>query len=1176
MGQIEGKSAEVAARAIKRSRDIIQNDRQLQQLMPRLDVTSQLTSDTVSCERMLDTILQTYEDRNAVGSRYYETIENKTTGQVERKYLPAFTEKTFGCIRQEAKAIATSWRHHVSAHVKPDEFVAIMGFAGSEYFSIDCATVYNQSVSVPLQSASAGADLSEIFTRIQPVCLATSYEDLSTALELALNTPSLRSLIVFDIDLSVTAERMAFEAAQKSLETTGITLLTFSEIVELGRTDTFEFLSEHPEGNERLALIIHSSGSTGVPKGAMISAKTVKHYWIGSPEKHPTVTVIFSPLNHLLGRAGLLQVLGKGSTVYFTLAPDMSTLFEDIRLARPTWLAFFPRVLDMIFQHYQNEVVKRVSDGLTAEAAKTKTMEDMRHSFLGDRLTTATVGSAPTSQSVKDFMADCFQVWMWDGYGSTEAGSGSVTINGIINRQSVLDYKLRDVPELGYYLTDKPYPRGEFCFKGKNQIKGFYKDPEATKKLLTDDGYIITGDIVEEHEQDKIVIIDRRKDVVKLSQGEYVAVGPLGAVFEGGSPFIKQIYIYGNSHQAYLVAVIVPDIEALTHAKDGVIEDTDIRSTLREAILDVAKTQQLKSFEAPRDFIIETEPFSQKNGLLSSVRKKLRPALKKKYGEALEALYTSHAQGRDADISALKNERFKRPTADTLKRLIALHLRLKDDVSIAEDKNFSDLGGDSLGAVNYSLLIEDVFDVIFPADKILDPTGNIGSWAKDIEVMRSIEGDWPSFKSIHGAETKTVHAKDLNLSAFLPADILTQARDLPAASQTPHTLFLTGVTGFLGRHVCLKWLAELPKNGCLICLVRASDDQSAQDRLNAVFADSSAEMQQQFTQLSKGRIEVIAGDISLPNFGLSKNKFADLANRVDRISHVGALVNHRLGYEHLFAPNVAGTAEIIKLALSGTRKPIDFVSTISVLSLLDRENTDKEAAAPAESIPLSDAYASGYATSKWAAEILLREASDTAGIPVNILRGNMMLAHRTLMGAINPSDMFTRLLFSLITTAITPKSFYRGDPVPYDGLPVDLIAATVVGMWASETSDVRVMNACNYTEGASFSLDDIVSSIRKAGYLVEEIADYQDWFERFSNRLHTLADDQKQKSALDLLPAFKAPQSNRLQQSFDNFSHVIKSREGALPELNHNYTLKILNDMKIIGLLTSENSKEKS
>lgn len=1170
MGQAETKPnyKEISAAAIAKSRDVIKNDPDLNSIIPNLEVFEAAAQPELSCEQAIDHILNAYSERGALGMRKYDIIKDPDTGQQIRNYLPEFTVKTYAELQTEIRAIANSWRCVPSLSLRRDEFVAIIGFASSEFLALDTAASYAQAVCVPLQSASSGADLDDIFERIQPACLAASKDDMDMAGKLASKHESLRSLVVFDIDLNADEERENFEALKSKLADCGVQVLTYADLVQTGQSHDFEFLPAHPEGDERLALIIHSSGSTGVPKGAMIKAGTVKQYWIGIPEKYPTITVIFSPLNHVLGRATVLQTLGKGSPAYFTLAPDMSTLFEDIRISRPTWLTFFPRVLDMIYQHFQNEVVKNISAGMPDHEARTAVMSEMSGYFLGDRLTSATVGSAPTSQAVKDFMAECFGVAMWDGYGSTEAGSGSVTVNGMINRRFVIDYKLRDVPELGYYLTDKPYPRGEFCFKGRNQIKGFYKDEKATQELLTEDGFIITGDIVEERAPDRIVIVDRRKDVVKLSQGEYVAVGPLGATFEGGSPYIKQIYIFGNSHRSYLVAVVVPDIDAIEAALGTPADDLKIRSMIREAIQGVAKAESLRTFEAPRDFVIERTPFSQANGLLSSVRKKLRPALKRKYSEALEALYEKHEQSRDAEITALKDNASGLSLEDKLKRLVVIHMGLEDGLIIPDDKNFGELGGDSLGAVNFSLLIEDVSGIIFPADKILDPTANIKSWARDIKRLQSADGQYASFASIHGAGSETVDASDISLEAFLPPELIAQSGALPAAPETPKTVLLTGATGFLGRHVCLTWLSKLTgADDKLICLVRAADDETARNRLEDIFAASSPDIQDEFKRLSSGSLEIIAADIAMPNFGLSPETFDELAKRVDRICHVGALVNHRLSYEHLFAPNVAGTAEIIKLALSRIRKPVDFVSTVGVLPLLDRRDDDKESARLTQTLPLSDAYASGYAASKWAAELLLRKAEDICDIPVSVLRGNMMLAHRRYQGAINPSDMFTRLLFSLIATGLAPKSFYSGEAVNYDGLPVDLVASSVVNAQQAGGASLSVMNIHNYNGGAAFSLDAIAGWIRDAGYDLEEIEDYADWYQRFSERLHTLPEAEKQKSAIDLLPAFKHPQPSKLDRSYAHFKDLIETLEGGLPDLGKDYVSKILNDMAAIGIL---------
>jgi fatty acid CoA ligase FadD9 len=163
--------------------------------------------------------------------------------------------------------------------------------------------------------------------------------------------------------------------------------------------------------------------------------------------------------------------------------------------------------------------------------------------------------------------------------------------------------------------------------------------------------------------------------------------------------------------------------------------------------------------------------------------------------------------------------------------------------------------------------------------------------------------------------------------------------------------------------------------------------------------------------------------------------------------------------------------------------------------------------------------------------------------------------------------MFTRLLYSLIATGVAPASFYKHGAINYDGLPVDLVASSVVNVRRSGDDGVTVMNIHNYNSGNDFSLDAIVNWIRAAGHEIEAIKDYDDWYQRFSEKLRTLPDAEKQKSAIDLLPAFKYPQSSQTDQSFSNFETLIGSMAGTLPKLDEGYVSKILRDLSEVGIL---------
>ncbi len=1175
--EVSSTHKEAALRRLAdRARELIARDTQLAAMMPDAGVAESFLDDSVPLERALDRIFETYSERPALGMRDYAIARDPASGNTVRQYLPAFKTISYGEFREDIHAIASAWTHESALSVKRDDFVCIVGFASVEYGAIDTACHYVQAVPVPMQSTTSGADIDEIFGNINPAAVAATIDDLVTVTQHVVRHGEIPSLIVFDYDARDDTELNRFQEAQAMLEAgaAGTRLITYRQLVDTGKAHAWSFLDRHPEPpTERTALIIHSSGATGKPKGAMLSEAGVKAAWNPTPDKLPSVTVLFAPFNHGLGRMAMITSLRKGSTAYFTLKQDMSTLFEDIRIARPTFLSFFPRVFELIYQHYQNEVASRVADGQAEAVAQDQVKAQMRQSFLGDRLLSGLIGSAPTPQVVKEFIVDCFDIFLEEGYANTETGSGSLMRDNVIQRPNVIDYKLADVPELGYYTTDKPHPRGELCFKSRYQIKGYYADPAATAELFDDEGYVRSGDIVEERAPDHLVLIDRRKDVLKLSQGEYVAVGPLGTVFESNSAAIKQVYIYGNSSRSYLLAVVVPDEAAVRTALGDNYDAESLKNLLRKELQYAAQNADLKSFEVPRDFIVETEAFSQENGLLSSVRKRLRPALNRKYGDRLEAIYEEHASASQREYESLKDPGSTLGVTEKLVKLTEITLGRKA-IDASNHGTFNELGGDSLGAVTFSLSIEDVFGVSVGADSILSPTGNLKKWAREIESMLDERLVRATFSSIHGDGAASLHADDLQLSKFLGESTIKAAQGAAPVSAKEHTVLVTGANGFLGRYVCLQWMERLaPVDGKVICIVRGSDDAGARERLDEAFIDGDPELEAHYLALADRHLEVLAGDVGESCLGIGQNAFARLAQEVDRICHVAALVNHRLAYEHLLGPNVAGTAEVIRLAASHHKKPIDFVSTEAVLRMIDTSTSDSnESALPLADVPLIDErYAGGYSLSKWAGEHLVMKANRELGIPVNILRGNMMLAHQRYSQQINYSDTFVRLLYSILLTGIAPPSFYAvsGEhPLPpenYDGLPVDVVAAAVVAAANFPHQECRAFNIHNYHHDDGCTLDAFVDWIESAGYPITRLDSYDEWFRRFERALQSLPEEQKQRSALEVLGAYQNPRPpvGDIRPDSNHFKELVKtfSTGPEIPHIDETFIHKCLSDI---------------
>ena len=350
-----------------------------------------------------------------------------------------------------------------------------------------------------------------------------------------------------------------------------------------------------------------------------------------------------------MGRHTLDATLGAGGTAYFAPKSDLSTFLEDLALVRPTQLSFVPRIWEMLFQEFQSAVDRRSSDGTDRAAFEAQVMAEQPETLLGGRFLSAMTGSAPISAELKAFVEAYLDLHLVDGYGSTEASI--VFLDGQVQRPPVIDYKLVDVPDLGYFHTDRPHPRGELLVKTDNLFPGYYKRPEVTAEVFDVDGYYRTGDIMAEVGPDQLVYLDRRNFVLKLAQGEFVTVSKLEAAF-GTSPLVRQIYVYGNSARAYLLAVVVPTEEGAVAPRRE-----SLKPLITESVQDVARAADLQSYEIPRDFIIETMPFTLENGLLTGIRKLARPKLKQHYGDRLEQLYTELAEAQAGELRTLRQRR---------------------------------------------------------------------------------------------------------------------------------------------------------------------------------------------------------------------------------------------------------------------------------------------------------------------------------------------------------------------------------------------------------------------------------------------------------------------------------------------------------------------------------------
>jgi fatty acid CoA ligase FadD9 len=1158
-----------------RAGELAANDPQFAAARPDETVNAAIQDAGPHLPQVVKAVLDGYADRPALAQRAVELVKDPQTGRTSAKLLPWFDTVTYGELGARVDALSRAWTNGADDTVAAGDRVCVLGFTSVDYANIDIALGVIGAVSVPLQTSAAIAQLLPIITETEPTVFAASVDYLSDGVDLILaaadagHTPS--RLVIFDYRTEVDDHRAALQTAHERLDDKGVYIETLQELRDHGRALPAAPAVESG-ADDPLALLIYTSGSTGAPKGAMYPQSNVAKMWNRSAKNWfgpsaASISLNFMPMSHVMGRGTLYGTLGNGGTAYFAAKSDLSTLLEDLRLVRPTELNFVPRIWEMLYGEYQSEVGRRISAGAGRETVEPQVLVELRQELLGGRYIFAMTGSAPTSAELRTWVESLLEMHLTDGYGSTEAGM--VLLDGEIQRPPVIDYKLVDVPDLGYFATDRPYSRGELLLKTPNMFPGYYKRAETTASVFDADGYYRTGDVFAEVGPDRLVYVDRRNNVLKLAQGEFVTLAKLEAVF-GNSPLVRQIYVYGNSAQPYLLAVVVPsDVNAS-------------KSAIAESLQKVAKEAGLQSYEVPRDFIVETTPFTLENGLLTGIRKLAWPKLKQHYGERLEQLYADLAQGQADELSQLRRSGAQAPALQTVSRAAAAMLgAAKSDLT--PDAHFTDLGGDSLSALTFGNLLHEIFDVDVPVGVIVSPANDLQAIADYIEGERA-GTKRPSFASVHGRDAVEVHAADLTLDKFIDDATLAAAPGLPGPASEVRTVLLTGATGFLGRYLALQWLERMDfVDGKVIALVRAKTDEEARTRLDKTFDSGDPKLLDHYQQLAADHLEVIAGDKGEANLGLDAATWQRLADTVDLIVDPAALVNHVLPYSELFGPNALGTAELIKIALTTKIKPYTYVSTIGVGDQITPGSfvEDADIRQISATRAINDGYANGYGNSKWAGEVLLREANDLCDLPVAVFRCDMILADTTYAGQLNLPDMFTRLMLSLVATGVAPGSFYELDGqgkrqrAHYDGLPVEFIAeaVSILGTEVLEGGagfqTYHVMNP--YDDG--IGLDEYVDWLIDAGYSIQRVGDYAGWLGRFETTLRALPERQRQYSLLPLLHNYQRPSVpiNGSMAPTDRFRAAVQEAkigpDKDIPHVSAPMIVKYITDLQLLGLL---------
>ncbi|KAI3444424.1 hypothetical protein Pfo_001089 [Paulownia fortunei] len=461
----------------------------------------------------------------------------------------------------------------------------------------------------------------------------------------------------------------------------GSQIYSWNEFLLLGMNKKFDIPIKKTTD---ICTIMYTSGTTGDPKGVMISNESilsiisgVNHHLESMSEEFSEADVYLSylPLAHIFDRVIEELFISKGASIGFW-HKDIKQLLDDIKELKPTALCAVPRVLDRIYSGLVEKIssagflrhtlfnvaysykLRYMSKGYKhVEAAPVfdKLIFNKVKEGLGGNLRLILSGAAPLSSSVETFLRVATCAHVLQGYGLTETCAGSfvarpdeLTMIGTVGPPlPIVDICMESVPEMGYDALSST-PRGEICIRGKCLFSGYYKREDLTKEVMIDE-WFHTGDVGEWQPDGSMKIIDRKKNIFKLSQGEYVSVENLESIYSLACS-IEAIWIYGNSYESFLVAVVNPNIESLERWAEvnivsgdfsTICEDPRARKYILGELTKIGKENKLKGFEFIKAVHLDPIPFDMDRDLLTPTYKKKRNQFFKYYQNVIEDMYKS-------------------------------------------------------------------------------------------------------------------------------------------------------------------------------------------------------------------------------------------------------------------------------------------------------------------------------------------------------------------------------------------------------------------------------------------------------------------------------------------------------------------------------------------------------
>ena len=539
--------------------------------------------------------------------------------------------------------------------LEPGDRVAIFSANLPEWTLVDLACASAGLVSVPLYPSSSVDQARHILgdsgCKLAFVCGAAEVEKLSS---IRAGLPDLGDIVTFEPVPGAGITSLAGELAAAPADQSAVD----ARLAVASSAD--------------LATIVYTSGTTGEPKGVMLTHRGFTHQVDVLNSYFPITaedsSLCFLPLSHALERAWTYVVLSNGSLN--TYVPDPRTVAEMMVRAKPTMMVSVPRLYEKVFIAAKDKVAdSAVKQRLMAWAVRVgaefhTAVRDSRPRSsalivkykLADRLVLGNVraamggpkkvlacGGAPLRKEIEEFLFAC-GLLVLQGYGLTETSP-------LVSFPSQKGYRFGTVGQVMTGGEVRIADGGEICYRGPNLMLGYWGRPEDTAAVLVD-GWLHTGDVGRIDDDGYLTITDRIKDLIVTSNGKNVAPATIEGML-AADPLFEYTLLLGDNrpYLTLLVAPSLPHLEdigkqlQLTWAhREELLSHPEILAELRRRVATL--TEKLASYEQIRDLRLLVEEFTQENGLLTPTLKVKRKEVERRFAQLVEEMYARAGKAR--------------------------------------------------------------------------------------------------------------------------------------------------------------------------------------------------------------------------------------------------------------------------------------------------------------------------------------------------------------------------------------------------------------------------------------------------------------------------------------------------------------------------------------------------